>query len=42
MLPLRQLPLIAVVLGMDVSQETRHQEHHVLTILLAQRINALV
>ena len=41
MLPLRQMPPLAVVLGMGMGQETRPQEHRVLAVFLAQRVDTL-
>ena len=42
MLPLMQMPPLAVMLAMGVGQKTRSQEHRMLAIFLAQHIDALV
>src|SRR6266511_6376985 len=42
MLPLRQMPPVALVLGMGVCQEARPQEHRMLAIFLAQRVDTLI
>jgi len=42
MLPLRQMPALAVVLRVGVGQETGPQEYRMLAIFLAERVHALI